>query len=127
MFSKMTHALILSGCLIAAGAAHADERNVIVPVIAGAAVDAVLATVISQSGHGHSHHSRYQGYAPQPRYQPQYRPRYQPQYQPVVYVPVRPQYEVRRFAPPPSPGYHNGWRDRDLDRGYAYGRGDGRW
>jgi hypothetical protein len=126
MFSKMTHALILSGCLIAAGSAQADSRDVIVPVIAGAAVGAVLATVIAQSGHDHSHHQQYQGYAPQ--YQPQYQPRYRQQYQPVAYV-VQPQYEYRRFAPPPSRGHHHGWRDRDSDyeRGYQQGRDDRRW
>lgn len=126
MLSKLTHALILSGCLIAAGAAHADERNVIVPVIAGAAVGAVLATIISQSGHEHSHRQQYQGYA-QPQYRPQYQPRYQQQYQQVAYVPVQPQVEYRRFAPPPPRGHHNGWRDRDYERGYDQGRGDGRW
>ena len=117
MFSKMTKALILSGLLVAATAASANERDVIVPVIAGAAVGAVLATVIS--GSGHDHHPRYQGYQPQPRYQPQY--------QPVAYVPVRPQVEYRRFAPPPPRGYYDRGYHRGYDRGYDHGRGDGRW
>lgn len=126
MFSKMTKALILSGCLVvAAGTANADERNVIVPVIAGAAVGAVLATAISGSGHEHHrpapHYRPGPGYQPAPRYQPaphyQAAPHYQTYYQPVAYVPVAP----RRFAPPPPPPhrYHDGGHDR--------GRGDGRW
>jgi hypothetical protein len=125
MFSKMTQALILSGCLIVAGTASASDRNVIVPVIAGAAVGAVLATVLS--GSGQQHRPQYQGYQPQPRYAPQY--------QPVAYVPVAPRVEYRRFAPPPPHGYydrgHNGGHDRGYDRGYDRGhdrgRGDGRW
>lgn len=119
MFSKMTKALILSGCLVvAAGTANADERNVIVPVIAGAAVGAVLATAISGSGHDHHHR-------PAPHYRPA--PRYQPYYPPVAYVPVAP----RRFAPPPPHRYHDGGPgrgfDRGHDRGHDRGRGDGRW
>lgn len=114
MFSKMTKALILSGCLVvAAGTANADERNVIVPVIAGAAVGAVLATAIS--GAGNDHHR------PAPHYRPA--PRYQPYYQPVAYVPVAP----RRFAPPPPHRYHYGGPVRGFDRGHDRGRGDGRW
>ena len=123
MFSKMTQALILSGCLVAAGAASADQRDVIVPVIAGAAVGAVLATVLSDSGHGHHYSQPYQGY----------QPRYQAQYQPVAYVPVGPRYEYRQYAPPPRGYYgnHGGGYYRDYDRGYDrgpdHGRGDGRW
>lgn len=126
MFSKMTQALILSGCLVAAGAASAGERNVIVPVIAGAAVGAVLATAISNSGHDH-YRPQYQQYRPQPHYQPQY------QYQPVAYVPVATRVEYRRFAPPPPHSYYHGgydrrgWDNRGHDRGYDHGRGDGRW
>lgn len=111
MISKMTKALILSGCLVAAGAASASDRDVVVPVIAGAAVGAVLATVISGSGHDH-YRSDYRDYRPQPRYQPVY--------QPVAYVPVAP----RRFAPPPPPPHGH------YDRGYydrGGHRGDGRW
>lgn len=113
MFSKMTQALILSGCLLAAGAANANERDVIVPVIAGAAVGAILATVISQ---GHER-PRYEQYRPQPRYQP----RYQPQYQAVRYVPVR-TVEYRRYNPAPY-GYRDGGHRRDYDH---YRRND-RW
>ncbi|WP_296257306.1 MULTISPECIES: hypothetical protein [unclassified Pseudomonas] len=113
MISKMTQALILSGCLVAAGAASADERDMVVPVIAGAAVGAVLATVISGAGHNH-HRAYYQDYRPQPRYQPVY--------QPVAYVPVQ-RVEYRRYAPPPPRGYD----DRGYGRHFDQGRGDGRW
>ncbi|WP_296187336.1 hypothetical protein [Pseudomonas sp. UBA1879] len=112
MISKMTKALILSGCLVAAGAASASERDVVVPVIAGAAVGAVLATVLSGSGHDH-HRAEYRDYRPQPRYQPVY--------QPVAYVPVQ-RVEYRRFAPPPPHGYYGRGHDRHYD-----GRGYGRW
>jgi len=130
MFSKITKVLILSGCLVAAGAASANGRDVIVPVIAGAAVGAILATVISGSNHD-NYRPQYQGYQPQPRYQPQYQPRYQP----VAYVPVATRVEYRRFDPRPPRGYYNGGygydhgRDggRDRDRGFDHNRGDGRW
>jgi hypothetical protein len=125
MLSKMSHALILSGLLAAAGTASASERNVIVPVIAGAAVGAVLAAVISQSNN--HRHERYQDYRPQPRYAPGYQPRYQ-QYPPVAYVPVRERIEYRRFAPPPPRGYYNGgYYDGGYRRGFDHGRGNDRW
>jgi hypothetical protein len=120
MISKLTQALILSGCLVAAGAASADQRDVIVPVIAGAAVGAVLATVISGSGHDNHHYRQeYREYGPGYGYRPQ----------PVVYVPVQPRYEYRRYAPPPPPRYYGGGYDRGhgYDRGFDHGRGDGRW
>lgn len=113
MISKMTKVLILSGCLIAAGTASANERNVIVPVIAGAAVGAVLATVISKSNHDRDRGPRY--------YQP--RPHYQPRYQPVAYVPVGPRVEYRRFAPPPPRGHY----DRHDYRDRGHDRRDNRW
>jgi hypothetical protein len=119
MFSKMTQALILSGCLVAAGAASANERDVIVPVIAGAAVGAVLATVIASSNHNSHDRNDYRGYQPQPRYQPRY--------QQVVYVPVAPRPEYRRFAPPPPHGYYDGGHYRNNDHGYDRGRGGNRW
>ncbi|UZJ58760.1 hypothetical protein OKW98_19560 [Pseudomonas sp. KU26590] len=121
MISKMTQALILSGLLASAGAASASERNVIVPVIAGAAVGAVLAAVISQSNN--DRHDRYQDYRPQPRYAPRYQPQYQPQYQQVVYVPVRERVEYRRFSPPQPHGYYDG----GYRRGFDQGRGNDRW
>ena len=110
MLSKTTQAMILSGCLMVAGAASANDRSVIVPVIAGAAVGAVLATVISKS----SHHDRAMyDYRPQPRYQPQY--------QPVRYIPVGPRVEYRRFAPPPPRPYYGRGYDRGYERGYNRG------
>jgi hypothetical protein len=116
MFSKTTKALALSGLLAAAGAASASERNVIVPVIAGAAVGAVLAAVISQSNNDRHGHDR--DYRPQPRYEPRY-----VQYQPVAYVRVRQRVEYRRFAPPPPHGYYEG----GYRRGFDHGRGNDRW
>ena len=115
MFSKMTNVLILAGSLIFAGAATANERNVIVPVIAGAAVGAVLAAVISNSNRDHDR-PRYKQYRPQPRYQPQY-------YEAVRYVPVRPA-EYRRYGPP-----RRGYYDHGPRRDYGHGRGysNGRW
>lgn len=112
MFSKMTQVLILSGSLLAAGAASANERDVIVPALAGAAVGAVLATVISNSSQDH-HRPQYRNYRPQPHYRPQY--------QAVRYVPVRP-VEYRRFDPP-----HRGYYDGGPHRDYDHGRGNGRW
>jgi hypothetical protein len=112
MFSKMTQVLMLTGCLIAAGTASASERDVIVPVIAGAAVGAVLATVLSGSDNDHHSRPQYRGYQPQPRYQPRY--------QPVAYVPVAPRVEYRRVGPPPR-GYDGGHYRHD-DRGYDRGR-----
>ncbi len=116
MFSKMTQVLILSGSLLVAGAATANERDVIVPVIAGAAVGAVLATVISHSSRDNDR-PRYQEYRPQPRYQP----RYQQQYQAVRYVPVR-AVEYRRYDPP-----RGGYYDHRPRRDYDHGRGRDRW
>jgi hypothetical protein len=128
MFSKMTQAVMLSGCLLAAGAVSANERNVIVPVIAGAAVGAVLATLIARSDHN-DHNDRYR-----PRYDHSPPPaHYRPQYQPVRYVPVAPRMEYRRFDAPPPRGFQARGRDHDRgyerghDRGDDYGRGGNRW
>lgn len=86
MFAKLTKALLLSTCLVAAGVAgtaSADERDLIVPVIAGAAVGALIAGNWDNGGH---HHHEAPRYAPQPR--------------PVMYVPA-PQPVYYRPAPPP--------------------------
>jgi hypothetical protein len=115
MISKMTQALILTGTLVAAGAANASDRNVIVPVIAGAAVGAVVATLASNSHHDHYRPARY--YAPPP-------PRYVPRYQPVVYAPPPPPVVYRRFEPPRPHGYHDGVWSHGHDRGYDH---RGRW
>lgn len=111
MISKMTQALILTGALLTAGAASASEGDVIVPALAGAAVGAVLVTLISNSGNDQPHHSRDRGHAP---------PRFQPRYQPVAYVPVRP--------PAPHGHYargHDRGHDSRHDRGDPHGRRGG--
>lgn len=100
MFAKMTQVLLLAGCLIGAGTASASDRNVVVPVIAGAAVGAVLATALSAR---HDHH-----HGPS-RPSPRYRPR--------AYVPVAPRFEYRR--PAPAPRYHH-QVDRRHDRRYDH-------
>ncbi|MDD1965776.1 hypothetical protein NPS29_10640 [Pseudomonas putida] len=117
MISKMTQALVLTGTLIAAGAANASDRNVIVPVIAGAAIGAVVATVASNS---HHHHRPARYYAPPPP-----PPRYVPRYQPVYYAPPPP-VVYRRFEPPRPHGYYDGGWRRGHDRGWDHRR-DGRW
>lgn len=112
MFSKMTKVLMLSGCLLTGGVATAGERNVIVPVIAGAAVGAILATALSHSSQ-ERHRPQHQRYRPQPYYRPQY--------QEVRYVPVR-RAEYRRYGPAPRSYY-----DRGHHRDYDHGRGNARW
>ena len=91
MFAKMTQALLLTGCLIGAGTASATDRNVVVPVIAGAAVGAVLATALSSARHDHHHR-------PAPRYRP------------MAYAP---RFEHRRPVPPPRYYYRD---HRPIDR-----------
>lgn len=106
MISKMTQALILSGCLIAAGTASAGERDVIVPVIAGAVVGAVVAGALSGPVHEHYYRPAYQGYyAPAP-------------YRTVAYVPVAPR--------PVYYGYGGHYRHDDYYR-YDHRPGYGRW
>ncbi|MEG5262848.1 hypothetical protein TRP66_00945 [Pseudomonas sp. JDS28PS106] len=90
MFAKMTQALLLTGCLIGAGTASASDRNVVVPVIAGAAVGAVLATALSNAGQDHHHR-------PAPRYRE------------MAYAP---RFEDRRPVPPPRHYYRD---DRRID------------
>ncbi|WP_263261719.1 hypothetical protein [Pseudomonas sp. RIT-PI-S] len=106
MFAKLTKALLLSTCLVAAGVAgtaSADERDLIVPVIAGAAVGALIAGNWDNGGHHHYHEPRY---APQPRpvmYVPAPQPvYYQPAPQPVYYRPAPPprHWEHQRFDGP---------------------------
>ena len=101
MFTKMTQALILTVCLATAGTASASDRNVIVPVIAGAAVGAVLATALSSAKHEHSHRHSHD----------------RPRYRPVAYVPVAPRMAYRPDVPPPR-HYYQG----DHYRGSAHDR-----
>lgn len=103
MFAKMTQALLLAGCLIGAGTASASDRDVVVPVIAGAAVGAVLATAFASAKHDHHHRA----------------PRPSPRYRPVAYVPVAPRVEYRRPMPPPRHFYRD---DRHIGRDH-----DGRY
>ncbi|GAB7528732.1 hypothetical protein PS3A_11410 [Pseudomonas sp. 3A(2025)] len=104
MFSKMTKILMLSASLLMAGTATATaaDRNVIVPVVAGAAVGAVLATVIARNDR---HDDRHYDRRPPPR-------EYRHHREPVRYVPVRPRYEHHRYAPPPRHYYRYDHYDR---------------
>ena len=116
MFAKLTKALILSTAVAlagVAGTASADERNLIVPVIAGAAVGALIASSWDNGHHHHRHYDdRYERrYAPQPRYyyapaRPVY---YQRVPQPVYYQQIPPPVYYRP-APPPR---H--WEYRHFD------------
>jgi hypothetical protein len=110
MFTKMTQALILTVCLAAAGTASATDRTVIVPVIAGAAVGAVLATAISSAKHDHA-----------PRHSHD-----RPRYRPVAYVPVAPRVEYRRVAPPPR-HYYRGDRYRGNAHDHRHFDDHRRW
>jgi len=94
MFSRILKIGLLAGCLVAASAASAADRNVAVPVLAGAAVGAVLVAVLSNDSddrHGNQHSRRYQ---PQPKRHVHYHrhaPRvvkYRPQRVEYVMVPV---------------------------------------
>lgn len=59
MFSRILKIGLLTGCLITASAASAADRNVVVPVLAGAAVGAVLVAVLAKdSDDRHDHRNR---------------------------------------------------------------------
>lgn len=97
MLTKWTKALLLSTCLVSAGVvgtASADERNLVVPIIAGAAVGALIASNWHGGGH---HHHRDNDYAP-PR--PVY---YRRAPRPVYYQPAP---QVIYYQPPPRPVYY---------------------
>ena len=67
MFSRILKVGLLIGCLVAAGTASAADRNVVVPVLAGAAVGAVLVAVLSDSSDDrHRHHSARHHHRPAP-------------------------------------------------------------
>ncbi|BAP43313.1 hypothetical protein NRB16_13960 [Pseudomonas sp. LJDD11] len=108
MFSKITKILMLSASLLVAGTASAADRNVIVPVLAGAAVGAVAATLIARNDRDDDRH-RY--YRKPPREYREYR-HYRRHHPPVQYVPVRPYYEQRHYAPPPPHYYRHDRYDR---------------
>ncbi|MBA1263300.1 hypothetical protein [Stutzerimonas stutzeri] len=79
MFSRILKVGLLTGCLVAAGNASAADRNVVVPVLAGAAVGAVLVAVLADSPDDrHRHHSaRHHHRPPAPKYYRHY-PRHAP-------------------------------------------------
>lgn len=107
MFTKLSKALVLSTALAmagVAGTASADERNVIVPVIAGAAVGALIASSWDNGHHRHRHDRYERRYAPPPRYYQPARPvYYQRAPQPVYYQQIPPPVYYRA-APPPRHG-----------------------
>jgi hypothetical protein len=96
MLSRISKVGLLVGCLVAAGSASAFERSDVVPVIAGAAVGALLATALADDDHDHhhEHHDRYPA-RPMAYREPQRMPyaHYRPVPQPVRYVPVRQSHE----------------------------------
>ena len=94
MFSRILKIGLLTGCLITASAASAADRNVVVPVLAGAAVGAVLVAVLSNDSddrHSHRHSRRYQ-HQPKPHvHHHRHAPRairYRPKRVEYVMVPV---------------------------------------
>jgi len=74
MFSRILKVGLLAGSLVAAANASAADRSVVVPVLAGAAVGAVLVAVLSDSSDDrHRHHAaRHHHRAPPPRHQLHY-------------------------------------------------------
>jgi len=92
MFSRILKFGLLTGCLVAASAASAADRNVVVPVLAGAAVGAVLVAVLAKDSD--DRHQRARHYRHQPkrhvhhhRYVP-HAARYRPKRVEYVMVPV---------------------------------------
>lgn len=69
MFSRILKVGLLACCLVAAGNASAD-RNVVVPVLAGAAVGAVLVAVLANSSDDRRRYQEPRHYhrQPQPRH-----------------------------------------------------------
>ncbi|MFL9812197.1 hypothetical protein D7241_02940 [Stutzerimonas sp. VN223-3] len=70
MFGRIIKVGLLAGCLIMAGTASASDRNVVVPVLAGAAVGAVLVAVLSKSDDDHHEYRqpRHAQHRPHARY-----------------------------------------------------------
>lgn len=69
MFSRVLKVGLLAACLVGAGNASATDRSVVVPVLAGAAVGAVLVSVLSNSSEDrHRHHARHHHRPPPPRH-----------------------------------------------------------
>lgn len=68
MFSRILKVGLLAGCLVAAGTASAADRNVVVPVLAGAAVGAVLVAVLADSSDDRHRHAVRHHHRPPPRH-----------------------------------------------------------
>lgn len=67
MFSRILKVGLLAGSLVATANASAADRNVVVPVLAGAAVGAVLVAVLSDSSDDrHRHHAARHHHRPPP-------------------------------------------------------------
>ncbi|AHL76317.1 hypothetical protein CH92_14960 [Stutzerimonas stutzeri] len=65
MFNRILKVALLAGCLVAAGTASAADRNVVVPVLAGAAVGAVVGAVLANaSNDDHRHQPPRHAYQP---------------------------------------------------------------
>ncbi|KRW69156.1 hypothetical protein [Stutzerimonas nitrititolerans] len=79
MFSRILKVGLLAGCLVAAGTASAADRNVVVPVLAGAAVGAVLVAVLADSSDDrHRHHTVRHHHRPAPPRYHLHHPRHAP-------------------------------------------------
>ena len=79
MFSRILKVGLLAVCLAAAGNASATDRSVVIPVLAGAAVGAVLVAALSDSSDDrHRPHVRHHHSPPPPKryaHHPRHAPR----------------------------------------------------
>jgi nucleoside-specific outer membrane channel protein Tsx len=75
MFSRILKVGLLTGCLVVAGQASAADRNVVVPVLAGAAVGAVLVAVLANASDDDDRRHAPRRYHQPPRHQAHYSPR----------------------------------------------------
>ena len=79
MSSRILKIGLLAACLVAAGNASAGDRNVVVPVLAGAAVGAVLVAVLSDSSDDRQRHQVvHHHHRPTPPRNHRYHPRHVP-------------------------------------------------
>jgi nucleoside-specific outer membrane channel protein Tsx len=72
MFSRILKVGLLAGCLVVASTASAAERNVVVPVLAGAAVGAVLIAVLANASDDDHRHRPPRHYHQPPRHHGRY-------------------------------------------------------
>ncbi|QGZ30380.1 hypothetical protein [Stutzerimonas stutzeri] len=91
MFSRTLKVGLLVGCLVVAGHASAADRNVVVPVLAGAAVGAVLVAVLANASDDDHRHQPPRHYRQPPRHHVQHR---RPVPRVVHYRPKRVEYVV---------------------------------